>query len=55
VTIATGNNNDVVNLFDFSIDNQVVVNSGNGNDDVLIEDFDAGQGDGPRGTRGAAT
>jgi hypothetical protein len=51
VTIVTGNGNDLVDLFSFDLDNQLVVNTGAGNDDVFLEDFSAGQGNGPNGQR----
>src|SRR5207253_457122 len=48
-TVVTGKNNDSIRLISFDLDTALTVNAGNGANNVLVEDFDAGQGDGPNG------
>src|SRR5207249_2342376 len=51
--ILTGSGNDTVNANTFDTDRTVVVDTAGGNDSVLMSEFSASQGGGPRGQTGA--
>jgi hypothetical protein len=47
VSIVTGKQNDSISLDNFNVDTAVAIYSGDGSDEITVDDFHAGEGDGP--------